>query len=598
MGWTNDDSKVFVCTEDETIDKVVLNSSLSFLSNLSLSGSVSRIYDIAYRPVGTDFLIATQDNLEVKIYNSSGSIWNNYANIDIGSPNKKAAGICFKPDGNILAVSDMTDGLIRLYNPVNNYSALTNIPIPANKPVRCRWNPVSSKNVLAVGCLNDGYIYFFNMDNYSIICKADLPGNEIYRLNWSPDGNVLAASVVDQSTLFLISPFDHMPPTISMTNPINPNFQTTLPIYTITGSIIDESAIYSSQININNLGLQNLILDENGSFNLPILLDEGINTFSIEAKDKYFKTSVLEFQIERVTELLSANFLVDNTQIQVGENVLFSDNSTGNPISWQWTFEGGTPTTSSLPNPPLVSYNTAGTFDVSLTVSSASGSSNTFTLNDYITVLSTIQGLVAYYPFNGNANDESNNGNDGTPIGGVVPSIDRFGVMNKAFDFDGDDDHIWIGEKASLKTSNGFTLAAWFQTAQSTRLQRIYRWGTYGNSIYIDSGQLFGEYYSPTNQYIISSSQNYADGNFHFAVLSLNNSGTLSELKLYVDGQLVNSISNPIQEVFFGVGGAAIGKDGDYSENYFDGKIDDIRIYNRALSYSEIQQLFNSTLPE
>ena len=47
-------------------------------------------------------------------------------------------------------------------------------------------------------------------------------------------------------------------------------------------------------------------------------------------------------------------------------------------------------------------------------------------------------GLVAYYPFNGNANDESGNGNDGV-VNGATPTLDRNGVAGSAFDFDGDD---------------------------------------------------------------------------------------------------------------------------------------------------------------
>jgi hypothetical protein len=45
-------------------------------------------------------------------------------------------------------------------------------------------------------------------------------------------------------------------------------------------------------------------------------------------------------------------------------------------------------------------------------------------------------GLVAHYPFNGNANDESGNGNNGT-VNGATLTTDRFGNMNKAYSFDG-----------------------------------------------------------------------------------------------------------------------------------------------------------------
>ncbi|OQX77889.1 MAG: hypothetical protein B6D61_06500, partial [Bacteroidetes bacterium 4484_249] len=67
------------------------------------------------------------------------------------------------------------------------------------------------------------------------------------------------------------------------------------------------------------------------------------------------------------TDGLIAGFTADNTLIQVGESVSFTDNSMGNPTSWDWTFEGGTPATSTDQN-PVVTYDTIGTYDVTLEV--------------------------------------------------------------------------------------------------------------------------------------------------------------------------------------------------------------------------------------
>ena len=64
--------------------------------------------------------------------------------------------------------------------------------------------------------------------------------------------------------------------------------------------------------------------------------------------------------------------------------VQFTNQSGGNPTSFSWVFQGGTPSTSSQPN-PVVTYNTPGVFDVTLTVTNPAGSDDVF-LNDYITV--------------------------------------------------------------------------------------------------------------------------------------------------------------------------------------------------------------------
>lgn len=71
-----------------------------------------------------------------------------------------------------------------------------------------------------------------------------------------------------------------------------------------------------------------------------------------------------------------AGFSADQSEICQGGQVQFTDESTGNPTSWSWTFEGGTPSTSSLQH-PLVTYETPGFFDVSLTVTSGSNNSST-----------------------------------------------------------------------------------------------------------------------------------------------------------------------------------------------------------------------------
>lgn len=77
---------------------------------------------------------------------------------------------------------------------------------------------------------------------------------------------------------------------------------------------------------------------------------------------------------------LNAAFIPSVTEICHGDQVQFTDQSTGNITGWQWTFEGGTPSTSNLQN-PLVTYQTPGDFDVSLTVTDGSNSNTYSQLN-------------------------------------------------------------------------------------------------------------------------------------------------------------------------------------------------------------------------
>jgi PKD repeat protein len=82
----------------------------------------------------------------------------------------------------------------------------------------------------------------------------------------------------------------------------------------------------------------------------------------------------------------SANFSVNNTQACAGSSFQFSDQSSGNPTSRTWTFQGGSPATSTAAN-PTVTFNSPGPHDVTLTVSNANGIDTEQRL-DYITVTS------------------------------------------------------------------------------------------------------------------------------------------------------------------------------------------------------------------
>ncbi|MFH1318040.1 MAG: hypothetical protein ABIH71_03395, partial [Candidatus Omnitrophota bacterium] len=71
-------------------------------------------------------------------------------------------------------------------------------------------------------------------------------------------------------------------------------------------------------------------------------------------------------------------------------------------------------------------------------------------------------GLVAYYPFNSNANDESGNENNCTVYGPML-SIDRFGNSNSAYIFDGYDDYIEIDNSANFPITQSLSISVWIK---------------------------------------------------------------------------------------------------------------------------------------
>jgi PKD repeat protein len=94
-----------------------------------------------------------------------------------------------------------------------------------------------------------------------------------------------------------------------------------------------------------------------------------------------------------------ANFSSNSQSITTGQSVNFTDLSTNNPTSWNWTFTGGSPASSTSQNPSNITYNTPGCFQVSLTATNSAGN-NTKTMNCYITVNSVVIAPVANFTAN------------------------------------------------------------------------------------------------------------------------------------------------------------------------------------------------------
>jgi hypothetical protein len=197
--------------------------------------------------------------------------------------------------------------------------------------------------------------------------------------------------------------------------------------------------------------------------------------------------------------------------------------------------------------------------------------------------------LVAYYPFNGNADDESGNGNHGTVMGATLAE-DRFGNLNSAYGFDGVDDHIsyptlWSSPPVAITT------AAWFKAMQTNDEGKILYHGDNGEFQLISIGDTaLGAVHLPSTWYFTYATT--IPSNWHF-LTGVWEQG--ESYLLYLDGDLVDSITVP-NEPLLDVGPTYQPSIGSYNRTggaYFWGYLDDIRIYDRALSSDEIDSLFN-----
>ncbi|MDI9591449.1 MAG: PKD domain-containing protein [Bacteroidota bacterium] len=118
-----------------------------------------------------------------------------------------------------------------------------------------------------------------------------------------------------------------------------------------------------------------VVYNSPGTYNVSLTVS---NAFGTDTKTKIKYITVLDLPVP------VADFTATPTTVYAGETVSFTDLSTNNPTSWNWSFSGGTPTSSTTQNPQVV-YNSPGTYNVSLTVSNAFGT-DTKTKTDYIHV--------------------------------------------------------------------------------------------------------------------------------------------------------------------------------------------------------------------
>jgi len=204
-------------------------------------------------------------------------------------------------------------------------------------------------------------------------------------------------------------------------------------------------------------------------------------------------------------------------------------------------------------------------------------------------------GLVAYYPFNGDVTDASGNGNTGQVINATLTEGVN-GVANSAYLFNGLDTYITIPSSESLnRPDTAITMSAW---------------------IYLNGLSLIGSSFGPVlmksdlaaNNFsyrlslslsnIAAATNNWGNGTFADTVLALNTwyhfVASLSEdkAKFYLNGVLIKVDTNYTTDLFSDNLPLEIGRDVPGDLEIFNGKIDEVRVYDRAISDEEVSELY------
>lgn len=227
--------------------------------------------------------------------------------------------------------------------------------------------------------------------------------------------------------------------------------------------------------------------------------------------------------------------------------------------------------------------------------------------NTLFAQINLTNGLVAYYPFNGDVKDYSGNGNDGAIIGTPSLAADRWGNPNKCYNFNGNGDYIRVEHDSTIEPKAAVTVSAWvnaddFSSWLMVVCKRNRHNSVPGNSYILyaagSAGQnqswTFGVGSASTETFAVSTPVAQTQQWIHL-VGSYDKNLSDSNIKIYVDGSLLKtekaSYDIGYSDSALRIGMAIPGN----SLQYFKGKIDEVRIYNRALNSQEVTALYNNT---
>jgi hypothetical protein len=220
-------------------------------------------------------------------------------------------------------------------------------------------------------------------------------------------------------------------------------------------------------------------------------------------------------------------------------------------------------------------------------------------------------GLVAYYPFNGNANDESGNGNHGTVIEATLVA-DKCGKKNQAYNFPESDDHIEIGDVEALDGIPQLTGIAWIKPysvhASATLISKRHSCSKLyaGFLMQLSNSELtfFISDSSDTRLVVKTTSSPMSIDSWQLVAFVFDGSqaDVADKMKIYYNGtKQPTSFSGGFNYPHIQTASTksslriATAIHSDCAHEDFNGKMDDIRLYNRALSESEIQQLYEES---
>ncbi|WP_223548710.1 LamG-like jellyroll fold domain-containing protein [Aestuariivivens sp. NBU2969] len=288
----------------------------------------------------------------------------------------------------------------------------------------------------------------------------------------------------------------------------------------------------------------------------------------------------------------SVDFMADVTSANIGEDITFdSSATTNNPTVWVWDFGGGDASGNTYDQNPVVSYGTPGTYTITLIARNASGE-GVLTKTNYITITGNVNYLKAQYNFDGDLTD--NSGETGTLVETGFSAMyenDNESNPNAAITLPSVDGHSLASSGNFIVTGNSpRTVTAWIKT-NFNEYQGIVSMGASGTrekySVVIDdSGRLRTEVSGAGH----NGAVDIADDTWHHIASVYDGSG---KNELYVDGSII-ATSTGFGTLITAEAPLYVGTENfDVAARSFKGALDDVRVYSRALTSSEITSVYN-----
>ena len=225
----------------------------------------------------------------------------------------------------------------------------------------------------------------------------------------------------------------------------------------------------------------------------------------------------------------------------------------------------------------------------------------TFEKQLFITILDVAEvdldsGLVAYYPFNGNANDESGNGHHAI-LNGASSDIGTFNEVNTALRFDGVNDHVIFPNEIRFRPNSSHALSLWLRTSQIDRYDIIsQRINGPADPSSINFGVIINKNFQGSIEFAdpgynvgsnISTSYNLSTDLWNHLAFVKNIER--KELSIWINGVLISK--EPLKDADFQIQGQLYFGTDPNRVLHYSGLVDNVRFYNRALEQEEIERI-------